>query len=162
MFIEIMLIKLSEWFSFAQTLVSYQALWSLLKLLIWFKLIDWNGTRLRIKRKNLYEFWDKKIAKAIMLPAEGEPIVNLASQEYFKSVILKTVSSPGLLPFISKDNSKWHLPSRWLFLQHSKRINDWFAIKKTELQIQKVEIIHWSDMSLQVRETWLRLDVFVR
>lgn len=52
------------------------------------------GARLENKRgKNLYEFWDKKIAKAINIAAHGEPIVNLASQEYFKSVDLKSVKS---------------------------------------------------------------------
>ena len=52
------------------------------------------GTRLENKKgKNLYEFWDKKIAKAINSASEGAPIVNLASQEYFKSVDLKTVDS---------------------------------------------------------------------
>jgi len=53
------------------------------------------GTRLETKKgKNLYEYWDKKIAKAINDAASGRPIVNLASQEYFKSVHLKTLKNP--------------------------------------------------------------------
>lgn len=53
------------------------------------------GTPLKTKKgKNLYEFWDRKIAKAINEAAAGRPIVNLASQEYFKSVDLKTLKSP--------------------------------------------------------------------
>ncbi len=53
------------------------------------------GTRLENKKgKNLYEFWDKKIAKAINEAAKGQPIINLASQEYFKAVDLKTLKSP--------------------------------------------------------------------
>ncbi|UZD24450.1 peroxide stress protein YaaA [Algoriphagus halophytocola] len=53
------------------------------------------GTKLETsKGKNLYEFWDKKIAKAINKAADGQPIVNLASQEYFKAVHLKTLKSP--------------------------------------------------------------------
>lgn len=53
------------------------------------------GTRLENKKgKNLYEFWDKKIAKAINQVAKGEPIINLASQEYFKAVHQKTLKSP--------------------------------------------------------------------
>ena len=52
------------------------------------------GTRLETKKgKNLYEYWDKKIAKAINEVASGRPIVNLASQEYFKAVDLKTLKS---------------------------------------------------------------------
>jgi len=53
------------------------------------------GTRLENKKgKNLYEFWDKKIAKAINEAAKGQPIINLASQEYFKAVDQKTLKSP--------------------------------------------------------------------
>jgi cytoplasmic iron level regulating protein YaaA (DUF328/UPF0246 family) len=53
------------------------------------------GTRLENKKgKNLYEFWDKKIAKAINEAAQKQPIVNLASQEYFKAVDQKTLKSP--------------------------------------------------------------------
>lgn len=53
------------------------------------------GTRLETKKgKNLYEYWDKKIAKAINEAAAGRPVVNLASQEYFKAVHLKTLKSP--------------------------------------------------------------------
>jgi cytoplasmic iron level regulating protein YaaA (DUF328/UPF0246 family) len=52
------------------------------------------GTRLENKKgKNLYEFWDKKIAKAINEAAQKQPIVNLASQEYFKAVDQKTLKS---------------------------------------------------------------------
>ena len=52
------------------------------------------GIRLEnTKGKNLYEFWDKKIAKAINETANGQPIVNLASQEYFKAVDHKTLKS---------------------------------------------------------------------
>lgn len=52
------------------------------------------GTRLETKKgKNLYEYWDKKIAKAINEAAGEKTIVNLASQEYFKAVDLKTLKS---------------------------------------------------------------------
>jgi len=52
------------------------------------------GTKLENKKgKNLYEFWDKKIAKAINTVAQSEPIINLASQEYFKAVDQKTLKS---------------------------------------------------------------------
>lgn len=53
------------------------------------------GTALETKKgKNLYQYWDKKIAKAINDAAAGRPIVNLASQEYFKAVHLKTLKTP--------------------------------------------------------------------
>ncbi|MFC5625808.1 peroxide stress protein YaaA [Algoriphagus winogradskyi] len=53
------------------------------------------GIKLENKKgKNLYEFWDKKISKAINNAAEGNTIVNLASQEYFKAVHLESLKSP--------------------------------------------------------------------
>ena len=53
------------------------------------------GIKLENKKgKNLYEFWDKKIAKAINAVAEGKTIINLASQEYFKAVHQKSLKSP--------------------------------------------------------------------
>ena len=52
------------------------------------------GTRLETKKgKNLYEYWGTKIAKAINQAASGNTIINLASQEYFKAVDLKTLKS---------------------------------------------------------------------
>lgn len=53
------------------------------------------GTRLETKKgKNLYEYWGTKIAKAINEASSGAPIINLASQEYFKAVDLKTLKTP--------------------------------------------------------------------
>lgn len=43
------------------------------------------------KGKNLYEYWDKKIARAINKVKASELIINLASQEYFKAVDKKTL-----------------------------------------------------------------------
>ncbi|WP_425635999.1 peroxide stress protein YaaA [Algoriphagus yeomjeoni] len=53
------------------------------------------GIKLENKKgKNLYEFWDRKISKAINNAANGKTIINLASQEYFKAVHLKSLKSP--------------------------------------------------------------------
>jgi cytoplasmic iron level regulating protein YaaA (DUF328/UPF0246 family) len=49
------------------------------------------------KGKNLYQFWGKTIAQHLQkeLDAQDNPVlVNLASNEYFKSVDLKTLKSP--------------------------------------------------------------------
>ncbi|ETD71142.1 hypothetical protein V757_06790 [Pelistega indica] len=55
------------------------------------------GTRLETpKGKNLYEFWGNQIANYLneRLSAEKEPIIiNLASEEYFKSVDLKALKA---------------------------------------------------------------------
>jgi uncharacterized protein len=56
------------------------------------------GTRLQTPRgKNLYEFWGDMITEA--LNKEGSPVlVNLASDEYFKSVKPKKLSMPVITP----------------------------------------------------------------
>ncbi|MEX0884516.1 MAG: peroxide stress protein YaaA [Cyclobacteriaceae bacterium] len=60
------------------------------------------------KGKNLYEFWGSKITKAINQAAEGGPIVNLASKEYFKAVKKKDLKSEIISPvFKEYKNSKY-------------------------------------------------------
>lgn len=69
------------------------------------------GIRLENKRgKNLYEFWGKRIAKAINEVALGQPIVNLASTEYFKAVDEKEVKSPIVTPVFQEfRNGKYQI-----------------------------------------------------
>ena len=54
------------------------------------------GTKLSVgKSKNLYEFWRKKVTTALNKELEeGELFVNLASQEYFKAIDVKTLKVP--------------------------------------------------------------------
>lgn len=46
------------------------------------------------KGKNLYEYWGTKISKTINKAANGQPVINLASQEYAKAVDKKALKSP--------------------------------------------------------------------
>lgn len=54
------------------------------------------GTKLSVgKAKNLYEFWKKDITKALNEElADDEPILNLASVEYFKAIDQKNLKVP--------------------------------------------------------------------
>ena len=58
------------------------------------------GTKLKIGRKeNLYQFWGDKITDALNEELEeNELFVNLASNEYFKSVQAKKLKSPVVTP----------------------------------------------------------------
>jgi uncharacterized protein len=71
------------------------------------------GIRLENKKgKNLYEFWGTKIAKAINELAKGAPIINLASQEYFKAVDESTLKSIVVSPvFLEFRNGKYKIIS---------------------------------------------------
>ena len=53
------------------------------------------GTPLQTKKgNNLYQYWGTKISKALNELGEERPLVNLASQEYFKAVDQKTLKMP--------------------------------------------------------------------
>lgn len=58
------------------------------------------GTKLKIgRRKNLYQFWDTKITMALNSElTNNEVFVNLASQEYFKSIKPKMLKVPVITP----------------------------------------------------------------
>lgn len=57
------------------------------------------GIRLKNKKgKNLYDFWGAKIANAINQAAKNSPVINLASQEYFKAVDKKILKSRIISP----------------------------------------------------------------
>ena len=62
------------------------------------------GSRLKVGRKdNLYKFWDTKITKAINDELDdGEPLINLASNEYFKAIKPSLLKSRVITP-IFKD-----------------------------------------------------------
>lgn len=58
------------------------------------------GTRLKVGRKNnLYQFWDTTITEALNNELEvGEPLINLASAEYFKAIKPKLLKAPVYTP----------------------------------------------------------------
>ncbi len=58
------------------------------------------GTKIQIgKNKNLYEFWKTKITKELNSELkEGELFVNLASNEYFSAIDIKSLKVPVITP----------------------------------------------------------------
>lgn len=92
------------------------------------------GIRLENKKgKNLYEFWGTRIAKAINEVAKGETLVNLASQEYFKAVDLKSLKPKVITPIFQEyRNGKYEViglfakKARGMMVNHiiKNRINE--------------------------------------
>ncbi len=120
------------------------------------------GTRLENKKgKNLYEFWDKKIAKAINEAAGDKVIVNLASQEYFKAVDLKTVKSPIItIHFKEYKNDNYQVIG--FFAKQARGMMVDYAIKNritdpSELKLFNIEGYEFSE-TLSDKGNW----VFVR
>lgn len=87
------------------------------------------GTRLETERgKNLYEYWGSKIAKAINEVAKNQTIVNLASQEYFKAVDLKSLKSKVItIHFKEFKNDSYQIIG--LFAKQARGMMTDFAIK---------------------------------
>ena len=68
------------------------------------------GTRMPVgKNKNLYEFWKKKITKALNEELEVDEIfLNLASNEYFKAIDTKSLKVPVIdVNFKEHKNGKY-------------------------------------------------------
>lgn len=65
------------------------------------------GRKLHTRRgENLYDFWGKKIAQELngLMEGEAEPVVlNLASNEYFKSVDKKTLKARIITPVFKEE-----------------------------------------------------------
>ena len=58
------------------------------------------GTKLKVgKTENLYQFWDTKITKSLNNELkENEPLINLASNEYFKAIKPKSLNAEIITP----------------------------------------------------------------
>ena len=90
------------------------------------------GTALKVGRKpNLYKFWDKKITEALNEELEeGEPFINLASQEYFGAVKPELLKSPVITPLF-KDYKDGELKIISFFAKKARGLMTRFAIDKS-------------------------------
>jgi uncharacterized protein len=97
------------------------------------------GTQLENKKgKNLYEFWDKKIAKAVNEASGNYPIVNLASQEYFKSVDKRTIKNSIItIHFKEFKNEKYQVIG--FFAKQARGLMTDFAIKNRITDPEKLK-----------------------
>jgi cytoplasmic iron level regulating protein YaaA (DUF328/UPF0246 family) len=87
------------------------------------------GTRLETKKgKNLYEYWGTKIAKAVEEAAGGGPIINLASQEYFKAVEVNKLKN-SVLTIHFKEFKNGEYQTIGFFAKQARGTMTNFAIK---------------------------------
>ncbi|KPM48721.1 peroxide stress protein YaaA [Jiulongibacter sediminis] len=89
------------------------------------------GTSLKVGRKpNLYKFWDKKITEALNEEMkDGEPLINLASQEYFGAVKPELLKGPLITP-VFKDYKNGDLKIISFFAKKARGLMTRFAIVK--------------------------------
>lgn len=91
------------------------------------------GTKLKIRRKNnLYEFWGEKIQEAVkeaLAESGSNVLVNLASNEYFKSVKAKSLDGSIITP-VFKDNKNGQYKTLFLYAKQARGQMSDYAIKE--------------------------------
>ena len=111
------------------------------------------GTQLRNKKgKNLYEFWGNRIAKGLnqsLAELGSETLVNLASNEYFKSVDKKTLNARIITP-VFKEEREGKLKSIFLFAKQARGLMCDFAIK--EKMVKAEDLKAFGGMGYRFRE----------
>ncbi|AEL26488.1 peroxide stress protein YaaA [Cyclobacterium marinum] len=87
------------------------------------------GIKLKNKRgKNLYEFWGDKITKELNELAGEQPVINLASKEYFKAVKKKSLKSQLVSP-IFKEYKNGSYKNIGIFSKQARGLMTDFIIK---------------------------------
>ena len=91
------------------------------------------GTRFKTRRgKNLYEFWGDRITRAliqVMKENETDTLINLASNEYFKSINKKLLKGRIITPSF-KDDRDGVYKSIFLFIKQARGAMCDFAIQE--------------------------------
>lgn len=93
------------------------------------------------KGKNLYEFWGQRIAKAIDEAAKGSPVINLASQEYFKAVDATVLHSKVISPvFKEYRNGKYQIIG--LFAKQARGMMTDYIIKNRIIDPEQIKVFN--------------------
>jgi cytoplasmic iron level regulating protein YaaA (DUF328/UPF0246 family) len=120
------------------------------------------GTRLKNPRgSNLYAFWGERVTEALnaqVAETKAKALVNLASEEYFKSVKPKLLDVPVITPvFEDWKNGKYKIISffakraRGLMARHAAQ----HAIKKPE-QLKDFDVDGYAfDAAASGEHTWV-------
>lgn len=120
------------------------------------------GTKLKNARgKDLYEFWGTKITKELnkQLKKTGEPVlINLASQEYFKSVDTGSLNAEIITP-IFKDwkNGQYKIIS--FFAKKARGLMSAYIIKNKISDVAQIKGFDWEgygfDPSASTNSEWV-------
>lgn len=100
------------------------------------------------KGKNLYEFWGDRIAKAINEASVGKTVVNLASQEYFKSVNTSVLQVPVVTPtFKEFRNGKYQVVG--LFAKQARGMMTNYIIKNKIDDPEQLKVFNEANYELK-------------
>lgn len=100
------------------------------------------GTKLKNKRgKNLYEFWGNKITASLNeeIKEKGhDKVVNLASNEYFKSVKAKDLDVEVVTP-VFKEEREGKFKAIFLYAKQARGLMCDFAIKEKVSRVEQLK-----------------------
>ncbi|WP_186754355.1 peroxide stress protein YaaA [Echinicola salinicaeni] len=113
------------------------------------------------KGKNLYEYWGTKISKALNDIAKGEPIINLASQEYAKAVDKKALKSPMI-----NVNFKEHRDGKYkiigIFAKQARGLMADYIIKNRITEPEKIKLFNVDGYEFSAPQSTENEWIFVR
>lgn len=121
------------------------------------------GTKLKVnaKTKNLYEFWNDEITNSINEDAKGQAIINLASDEYFKSVKPKLLKSELITP-VFKEFKNGQYKVVMTFAKNARGTMANYIIKKQLTQPEKLKLFSENGYSFDEKLSKNNEWVFVR
>lgn len=121
------------------------------------------GTALKIGRKpNLYKYWDTKITETLKTElAPNEPLVNLASQEYFGAVKPELLQSPIITP-VFKDfvNGKLQIVS--FYAKKARGMMVRYILDKDIQDTEYLKTFNYGNYEFDVKASSEKEFVFVR
>lgn len=114
------------------------------------------GTKLKNKKgKNLYEFWDDQITDALNLTLSEQSnqiLVNLASNEYFKSVKTKNVKGTIVTPiFKDKKNGEYKVIS--FFAKKARGLMARYIIQNQIDSVQQITLFNGSGYKFEPNQS---------
>jgi uncharacterized protein len=101
------------------------------------------GTKLKTNQgKNLYEFWGEQITAGLnkALKKQGDDIlINLASQEYFKSVKPKIIKGKIITP-VFKENKNGQFKMIGIYAKKARGLMTRYIIKNQIIDVEKIKL----------------------
>jgi len=114
------------------------------------------------EKKNLYEFWQDKIAKTLKKELEKEEvIVNLASHEYFKAVDIKQIKNRIITPVFKEfKNGKFSIVM--MYAKHARGAMARYLIQNQLANIEELKLYNIDGYSFDANQSTENEWVFVR
>ncbi|MCL4138193.1 UNVERIFIED_CONTAM: hypothetical protein GTU68_025581 [Idotea baltica] len=120
------------------------------------------GTKLKNRRgKNLYEFWGNRITKALneaLEDSKSSILINLASNEYFKSIKAKELNGKIITP-VFKDNKNGQFKTLFLYAKQARGKMCDFAIQEKITDPENLK--EFTGMGYQFNEALTEGDTWV-